>query len=341
MIGSGATGFPDFIVAGAARTGTTWLHEMLYGHAGLPYGIKETDFFGKRYSEGWSWYLAHFRGCSPGLPMGEVCPTYFDSALARERIARYAPRCKIVCTLRDPVKRLYSLYKLMRLFAWTSVDFEQALKRHRQMLESSRYTFHVQAWQATFGADNVRVLLYDDLEADPHGYLRQFCDFIGIAPIDSARSPAAARRVNTIAAPPASRRVARMSRGLLFWLNAHRFYRLTALWHRSRLWNLCFGGGPPFAEIDPQTDRELRAYFRLEIESLEKLLQRDLSAWKANGHARRARDSSRDCAERGLIQAAEVEHGPAGSAGLERTAQALSRRTNASPTSTTIAASSR
>ncbi len=40
------------------------------------------------------------------------------------------------------------------------------------------------------------------------------------------------------------------------------------------------GRGEAFPDINPQTARALRDYFRPDIEALERLVQRDLSVWK-------------------------------------------------------------
>lgn len=102
---------PDFIVIGPPRTGTTWLHRVLEGHVGLPAGIKETQFFSWNHGQGLQWYHSFFRDIPLALPAGEIAPACFDHPEARERIAALIPHCRIVCTLRDPVARLYSQYK--------------------------------------------------------------------------------------------------------------------------------------------------------------------------------------------------------------------------------------
>src|SRR5439155_1562759 len=102
---------PDFIAVGPGRTGTTWLHEVLKGHVGLP-EIKEIQFFKWHYEKGLRWYASHFTKCPAGRPVGEICPVYFNSEIARSRIAEDLPRCKIICSLRDPVDRAYSHYRM-------------------------------------------------------------------------------------------------------------------------------------------------------------------------------------------------------------------------------------
>ena len=76
---------PSFIHVGPPRTGTTWLHEVLTGHVGLP-SEKETRFFDVRYDRGVQWYCNLFGDYPADAPAGEMGPTYFSNAIARERI---------------------------------------------------------------------------------------------------------------------------------------------------------------------------------------------------------------------------------------------------------------
>ena len=103
---------PDFIAVGPARTGTTWLHGVLFQRVSLPKGTKETRYFDSFYDKGIDWYRAYFSDCPADRPVGEVAPTYFQKPEVRERIARDVPGCRIICTLRDPVARAYSLYRV-------------------------------------------------------------------------------------------------------------------------------------------------------------------------------------------------------------------------------------
>src|SRR5215831_20542545 len=100
-----ASRLPDFIAVGPPRAATTWLDLVLRGHAGLPGQTKETHFFTRNYARGIDWYARHFRHCTADPVVGEICPSYFASGEARERIGLTIPDCKIICTLRDPVER--------------------------------------------------------------------------------------------------------------------------------------------------------------------------------------------------------------------------------------------
>ncbi len=272
---------PDFIAVGPPRTATTWLDRVLRGHAGLPFDRKETDFFKRNYWRGLDWYRAYFRQCPPELPAGEICPTYFPLAEARERIARDVPGCGIIVTLRDPVARAYSYYRLMRRVGWEKADFEQAVARRADLADTNRYAFHLKAWQELFGVSRVLVCLYDDLKASPQAHIDRVCAFIGAPRFTLGDSAFADDEVNSVARAPRSRRLARNARKLRIWLDDHDWRRAIALLERAGAWDFCFGRGEEFPPLDPVLEARLRERFRPEVEALEEMLGRDLSAWKS------------------------------------------------------------
>ncbi len=278
---------PDFIAVGPQRTGTTWLHEVLQGHVGLPRGTKETDFFTKNYSRGIEWYRKFFRGYAKEVPVGEIDPNYFSSEQALERIALHIPRAKIICSFRDPVERLYSSYRVMRRDAWTRVGFEETIATNRVVKESTRYTHYLRRWQESFGADRVLVCLYDDLVASPQAYLDRICEFICGPRILIEGRPLAAERVNTVVQAPRSRKLAQNARNARDWMRVNRWHRTSKLLDRLGVWRFCFGRGEEFPPLDPEVDARLRREFLAEIEEFEERIGRDLSAWKQGPYERK------------------------------------------------------
>ncbi len=298
MSDSGAR-MPRFIAVGPPRTATTWLDRVLRrSSVCLPQGIKETNFFAGDFSRGMLWYQSHFIGGPPRRLTAEICPQYFDHPQARERIAFHIPSCRIVCTLRDPVRRLYSHYRHLRCTGWLGpIAFEEALRLHHQwigpgnMLGASMYAAHLVGWQNKFGKENVLVLLHDDLDRNPQEYLDRLCAFADIPAIDLNDSPISPR-VNARSRAPRSPRLARLGRQLRRFLLTRRLYRV-----KERLepfWEFCSGGGEEFEPLDSSNESRLRAFFRPDIEALEQLIERDLSAWRQIGVHSRLRHSSSD-----------------------------------------------
>jgi hypothetical protein len=271
---------PYFIGVGPPRTATTWLHQVLAGHASLPQGKKETDFYSKNYGQGYDWYRSYFRNADPRLPLGEFSPTYFISDDARNRIVRDLPACRIICTFRDPVARAYSHWRLMVRNVWTKLEFAAAVTQQRELRESSRYAHYLGEWQRAAGAANVLVLLQEDLEADAQAFVDRACDFIGAARFPVASSAVAGQRVHSVPVAPKSRRLARNARNLMGWLNDRRHYRLAHAFRQSALWRFCAERGEPFPPVTAGVEARLREYFLPEIEQFEKMIGRDLPDWK-------------------------------------------------------------
>jgi hypothetical protein len=276
---------PSFIGVGPPRTATTWLHEVLQGHVALPQEKKETDFFSKNYAKGFDWYRWFFRDADPRLPLGEFSPTYFISDDARARIAQDIPGCRIICSFRDPVARAYSHWRLMVRNVWTKAAFADAVMSHKDLRESCRYGHYLSAWNQTLGAENVLVLIYEDLEADPQAFVDQVCEFVGIEKFRVANSPVAEKRVHVVPVAPRNLRLARNARNLMAWLNEHRYHALANSFRQSAIWHFCAERGEPFKPVDREVEARLREYFRPEVERLEQLTGRDLSAWKTSPQA--------------------------------------------------------
>jgi hypothetical protein len=266
---------PDFLAIGQPRTGTSWLDTVLRGHVGLPRGVKEVDFFVKNYARGIDWYADYFVECDPNLPAGEICPSYFGSDEARERIAKHIPRCRIICTFRDPVQVLFSFWKLARRNAWTDRDFASYTPEGWHTGGNG-----LEGWRATFGRDHVLALIYDDLEEHPQGYLDRVCDFIGVRPIAISGSPIARQKVNRFERMPRSHYLARKGRKLRDWLQRRERYGAINLLARAGVWRLCFDGGPIFPTLDPVIEGQIRRRLLPQIEALERALDHDLSRWK-------------------------------------------------------------
>ena len=273
---------PDFLVVGPPRTGTTWLDKALRGHVGLPAQTKETLFFSRHYGRGVDWYADHFPECPDDRPMGEVCAAYFGDPAAIERIFTHMPRCRIVCTLRDPVDRLYSYYKLMRRNGKTDLPFHEAVKARKSMIAFSRYATVLEAWRARFGADKVLVVINDDLYADPQGYVNQIAEFIGVGPIVLPPKLLKPGAKNTVVTAPRNVALARGAGRARKWLEEHRLYSVISFLRDEGVWRFCGQGGAPFPPLDPVLRAKLQDVLMSEIERLEVMIGRDLSQWKGD-----------------------------------------------------------
>ena len=271
---------PSFFIIGPPRTGTSWLHAVLGECAWLSHPTKETRFFDKYFDRGLAWYSSHYKRANGARAIGEVAPTYFASPTARERIAQTIPLAKIVCTFRDPVERVVSLYRLKKAYGWISWTFEDALLRDPELMESSRYAEHLKEWIRTFGHSQVMATVHEDMCADPQGYLDKIVDFIGVARLKL--QPHHLRHVLTSEGltQPRNYYWTRGALRLAEWSKSRRLDGIVATMKRWGGMRLFVGGGEAFPDL-PLTQRKmLRDLFRPEVEKLEVMLNRDFSTWK-------------------------------------------------------------
>lgn len=270
---------PSFFVVGPPRTGTTWLHEVLKDRVSLP-SIKETRFFDFNFHYGIPWYRAQFEGAIPDMTMGEIAPTYFVSAAARDRIFDLLPAAKIICIFRNPVERVLSLYRLKIAYGMIPWNLDQAIVHDPELMESGRYATNLKAWRRTFGEQQVLATLYDDLRDHPQTYVDKILDFIGIPRFELSTSQRGFVNASEHMTHPRNYERTRRASLAADWFKARRLGRVVARFKKSPLCRLVLGGGSPFAEISSETSGQMCEAFRPEVEELETILNRDLSAWK-------------------------------------------------------------
>lgn len=196
----------NLIIPGAAKSGTSSLHEALDQHPEICMSEpKEPQFFSfnDRFAGGAESHNIHFTGHGPMRYYGESSQCYFAHEHAIERIARALHCPKIIIILRDPIERLFSQY------AWnykraTEVDslinaiktrgetvdytFDNRIHCYRELggyVAFSRYSKWVPQWQKCFGAQNVLVLRFEDLVENHEHVLHRCFDFLGVEAVDS------------------------------------------------------------------------------------------------------------------------------------------------------------
>ncbi len=271
---------PSFFVVGPPRTGSSWLHEIFRPHTSLPSPSKETRFFDTHFHLGMKWYLAHYGKSGEPHRRGEVAPTYFASAEARERIALTAPQAKIVCVFRHPVDRIVSLYRVKRAYGWIPWNLAEAIERDSELMESSRYATTLKLWQRSFGRENVLAAVYDDLREDPQAFVDSIADFIGLPRFPLADWQYGFVHDSERMTQPRSYYRTRTATMLANWCKARRMDRVVSAIKHSPLRKLVLGGGAPFPKLSEELLIQLHEKLQPEIEELEGMLQRDLSAWR-------------------------------------------------------------
>ncbi|MBR8828127.1 MAG: sulfotransferase [Gomphosphaeria aponina SAG 52.96 = DSM 107014] len=175
---------PDFIIIGAMKCATSTLHEQLALQSGIFMTVlKEPNFFSddEQYAKGMAWYLSHFASAPKDALCGESSthytklPTYPKTI---ERLKQHLPDVKLIYVMRHPIDRLVSQY----IHEWSqgviSVDINQAIALHPELVEYSLYSKQLAPYFATFGKERVLPIFFERLIKYPQGELKRVCKFI-------------------------------------------------------------------------------------------------------------------------------------------------------------------
>ncbi len=275
---------PTFLGIGVPRGGTTWLHALLETHPEIymPSRRKEVRFFDAHFEQGTEWYESFF--CGPeqrGMfrAVGEVSPQYIYCEDCPRRISELLPDVRLILMLRHPVDRAYSQYGFLQQRRNFQGSFQEFLVSRPKALEYGYYSRHAKRFLDYFSRSDLLPLVSEQAFADVPGTCRQLAAFLDV-PAGGFEVDNATTTVNRSTIPRAQR-LAGMGVSV-----ARRFRRLglepvVDAARRAGVQRAFHGAAVP--RIDPALKAKLSRAYGEEFDELEKLLEVDLSSWRAGG----------------------------------------------------------
>lgn len=172
---------------GAMKSATTTLHEQLARQPGVTMSrIKEPNFFSDddMYARGWGWYSSLFRAAEKSHLRGESSTHYTklpDYPRTVERMIRDVPHVKLIYLMRHPIDRLVSQYVHELTVGRINVDVSEAVERHPELVEYSRYAMQLQPFIDAYGPDRVLPVFFPRLVSHPQPELERIGRFVAHA----------------------------------------------------------------------------------------------------------------------------------------------------------------
>lgn len=266
----------DFLIIGAAKSATTWLQKSLQADPNVLMPDPELHYFSREYERGDSWYLAQFGEKAPGQLAGEKSNSYLDTPGVAARIHKALPQVKLVAQLRNPVERAYSDYCMLYRRGEVSRDIASYLDPRvaadGRFLAGGRYSRQLEDFLRFYSKDKLLVLAFENIKADPAAQvaeLRSFLGLTGASPATSGSSSKVKDKTTPMIRPELRR--------YLRWLKPIvEPFRGTSAFRTLR--------GKLAHEIQyPALPADLRAriaaYYAGEVESLRRLIGKDLPGW--------------------------------------------------------------
>jgi len=295
---------PNFLIVGAAKCGTSSLHNYLNQHPDIfmptftPEGVKvkEPRFLikeklQKRLPKGiWNFedYTLLFDSVTNEIAIGEstVLYLYYHNE-AIKNIKKYLGKeVKIIIMLRNPIDRAYSAYSFASRTTQENQTFKEALINARERFDKDEtlspmilykelglYYKMVKDYLENF--KDVHIILYDDFVSQTDLEVTRVFDFLNISKTNEINT-------NKIINSGGKQWNSKFMKKLLMREGSMKFF-LRMLFPRNvrvSIKNRLISSFTSKADtINKSIKKELLDYYQTDIHLLEKLINKDLSKW--------------------------------------------------------------
>ena len=290
--------FPNLLIVGAAKSGTTSLHNYLKQHPDFfmtdhkePHFLINNEIGVKRVHKAvttLSDYQKMFEGSSEYKYRGESSVMYLPFPdITIRNIKKYLNKdVKIIIILRNPVERAFAGYlHNVRYNTSENLSFEEAIEKSEEryqkindMTPDTRYLHvgmyynQVKKYMDEFGK-NVHVVIYDDYVSNINGCIKRVFDFLNVnnIEIDSSQRHMVG---GWIFKNPILRKLMVSENGLKSF--AKLLLPNSILRKKIRTIVMRFGTSKT-PELTSKMRKFLEDYYRHDIVNLENLLDKDLN----------------------------------------------------------------
>jgi len=306
---------PEFIIIGAAKSGTTAFFDALCHHPDV-YGspVKEPHFFSQFQIENFSenfrlnnvfdaeeyfsqteltqqfqlfvsdldQYTRLFEPATAHSIRGEASTSYLFSSEAPRRILEHNPQTKIIAILRNPVERAFSHYIMALKYGYTTDDFISAIRKDQEIADKGWGKSQLYLELGHYDEQVERYYHYfprEQIHLIQHEIWKSEPDMVFREVLQFLNLDPKNEIPQLIQNAGEVPRYPRLNRMMHQWgLRQRLANRLTSgIKNTLRRWYLQPKNRIPF---DPETRHYLMDYYRPRIERLENIWDRDLSMWK-------------------------------------------------------------
>lgn len=289
---------PNFLIVGAAKSGTTSLYHYLRQHPDvfMP-DWKEPSFFAPLGARGVTYeadYLALFEDAKHEKAIGEASVAYLYAPETPKQISEFLGRdVKIVMVLRNPVDMIYSFWGHNVREGIEDLSFSEALDAENERLAAdttgrfnhswvgniayvgrAAYMEQIERYDRVFPRENIKIFIYEEFFKPGLPLFPELCGFLQI---DTGFKPDTSKKHN-VAGQVRSVLLRELIRNPATWKEPIKAVvpadvRLSIKEALERLNRR----DVEMPELDPALRKHLQARFDPVVRALEQRLQRDLS----------------------------------------------------------------
>jgi Sulfotransferase family len=295
---------PNFLVFGAAKSGTTSVYKYLQQHPDiLMSSFKEPGFFAfegehpilngpgaQKWVDRWvvsdlAAYQELFANYQGEKAIGDASPYYIYYEKTPHTIKKYAPEMKLIAILREPVDRAFSNYVwALRDRAESLTDFAEALAVEESRIKDNWgpkwhyknqgfYYQQLKPYYDMFPREQIKIYLYDDLVGDSVKVMQDIFTFLEV---DANFQPNMSKRHNT----------SKLTRNQAWqkFLDKPNIFKsaikpFLSEKFRQNIKQNAKEKNSYKPKLDENLRQELKVEYRDNIVQLQDLIQQDLSLW--------------------------------------------------------------
>ena len=182
--------FPEFLIIGAMKSGTTSLYFDLRSNPAIylpeekePGNLTRDEVLTE---DGRAVYARHFRKARKEQLCGDASTTYSKlpeiTGVPRRARRLLGNEVKVLYLVREPVSRTLSHHYHELTAGTVPANVDQAVREHPRLIQFSLYARQIRPWIESFGADRVRIIRFEDFVRDRRGIVATISDFLGVEP---------------------------------------------------------------------------------------------------------------------------------------------------------------
>ncbi len=176
--------WPDFIIIGGHRCGTTQLFLDLNQHSEITmcrwtpitketgYGGTEMAFWAKK---NWDRGIEQYKKAFNGKICGEKTPTYWASSDSIKRMQEYIPDVKLILCIRNPVDRAYSHFHVLSKGRGDVNDYLRGGMYYQKIIKNIL---------PYFDRSQLHIVVNEWMKKDPNDELRKVHEFLGASSLE-------------------------------------------------------------------------------------------------------------------------------------------------------------
>jgi len=282
------------ICIGAEKAGTTTLHLLADTHPKILVSKKkETGFFSndELFDNGFGWYMeTYFADATNQSILFEADPNYCYFSKCVERLHQCLPNAKLIFILRNPVRRAFSQYLMMKKWGLEPLGFEHACaaeaerisrgnwpKGHFGYLDRSDYLTQIKNVFRVYPHKQVYFVKFEDFIANQEIEFNKILTWLGLDGVDihdeihaNKSSKPKIKILTKLLHHPQYQKIRQWA--------AHTVGYEKAFSIRAKLENLLYTN-KQMETLSPELYRHVWQGFSGDIAEIENLTKLDLSCW--------------------------------------------------------------